>query len=537
MKRHFVLISLTSLVLLLILISAFVLYKDSDYSIYPEAGDLAITSRELNANTISTWFRSNGSFNRDPSTGNAGFYWNFRYARYASGMWIGAKVGNDTLVAVCGYSTEYYNGYTDNSGNPQGYDDPLYRIYKLTLGVNDADRMNWPSILLGNPDQGAPVDYDSLYGILKPADFGAQTMFYRYTDSYPTSHTATNGSTAPLKADVKQLNFGVNSGNSFRNMIFTQFIIINRSSEIWHDAVFNIWTDDDLGTSTDDLIGCDSALKMGYTYNSTNNDPLYGSPAPAVAMLLLKGALEYTGNPDDLVVYCQDHSRKTKVGYRDVGMTGFNSNGIPSNYVQVYRIMNGLQSNGNVITNPAGFTTKLYYSGDPVSNTGWVQTGGADQRFMLSSGPVDVPPGDTQVVSIVQIIARGTSNLNSITVLREYAADAKNYYNSCYGYDPVGINENISLSDDFKLNQNFPNPFNPETVISYNLPHKSDVLIKIYNASGIEIATLVSEKQIEGKHEVRFSGADLPSGIYFYNLTAEYENNVFNQSRKMILVK
>ena len=66
----------------------------------------AVTQRELDGNTISTWFRTNGSFNRDPSSGNAGFEWpvnSGKTAKYVSGLWIGAQVDDDTIVSIAGY--------------------------------------------------------------------------------------------------------------------------------------------------------------------------------------------------------------------------------------------------------------------------------------------------------------------------------------------------------------------------------------------------------------------------------------------------
>src|SRR6266545_1377309 len=56
------------------------------------------------------------------------------------------------LFSLADYSSDFLPGYTDNNGRPHGQDDPLYRVYKLILGVNDPDRANWPNVLLGNSD-------------------------------------------------------------------------------------------------------------------------------------------------------------------------------------------------------------------------------------------------------------------------------------------------------------------------------------------------------------------------------------------------
>ncbi len=98
---------------------------------------------------------------------------------------------------------------------------------------------------------------------------------------------------------------------------------------------------------------------------------------------------------------------------------------------------------------------------------------------------------------------------------------------------PVSVdNENLIVSD-FKLFQNYPNPFNPNTVISWKSPVGSWQTLKVYDISGNEVATLVDEYREAGKHDVRFDGENLASGIYFYKLSTES----FVQVRKLILIK
>jgi hypothetical protein len=85
----------------------------------------------------------------------------------------------------------------------------------------------------------------------------------------------------------------------------------------------------------------------------------------------------------------------------------------------------------------------------------------------------------------------------------------------------------------FVLEQNYPNPFNPSTVISYRLPVTSKVTLKVYNALGKEIATLVNEELPAGSHEVVFDASILPSGVYFYQLKSDN----FIETKKMIYLK
>ncbi|HSD63498.1 MAG TPA: T9SS type A sorting domain-containing protein [Ignavibacteriaceae bacterium] len=105
-------------------------------------------------------------------------------------------------------------------------------------------------------------------------------------------------------------------------------------------------------------------------------------------------------------------------------------------------------------------------------------------------------------------------------------------YSGLYEYSSE-ITINNSSPSNFSLSQNYPNPFNPSTQISYTLSQNSDIQLKVYDALGKEIATLVNSKQAAGKYEVTFDASKLSSGIYYYTITA----GSFNETRKMILMK
>ena len=85
----------------------------------------------------------------------------------------------------------------------------------------------------------------------------------------------------------------------------------------------------------------------------------------------------------------------------------------------------------------------------------------------------------------------------------------------------------------FSLGQNYPNPFNPTTTIGYVLKEKNNAKLILLNAIGEEAAVLVNEEQDKGIHKVDFNAANLPSGVYFYQLRA----GDFISVKKMILLK
>ncbi len=85
----------------------------------------------------------------------------------------------------------------------------------------------------------------------------------------------------------------------------------------------------------------------------------------------------------------------------------------------------------------------------------------------------------------------------------------------------------------FALFQNFPNPFNPTTVIYYQLPSISHVTLKVYNVLGEEVATLVDETKGPGEYNIRFDASKLSSGVYFYQIVADN----FVSTKKMVVIK
>ncbi len=105
-------------------------------------------------------------------------------------------------------------------------------------------------------------------------------------------------------------------------------------------------------------------------------------------------------------------------------------------------------------------------------------------------------------------------------------------FNGTFEYSDV-IEVDVRTLDEFALEQNFPNPFNPTTTIGYVLKEKSNAKLILLNAIGEEITVLVNEEQDKGFHKVDFNAANLPSGVYFYRLQA----GSFAETKKMLLLK
>lgn len=131
---------------------------------------------------------------------------------------------------------------------------------------------------------------------------------------------------------------------------------------------------------------------------------------------------------------------------------------------------------------------------------------------------------------IIKVIAKDTANA---TATCNFTLSVVNH---------TSIREsNGQILNRYKLFQNFPNPFNPSTVISYSLPYNSNVCIKLYDVLGKEIATLMNSFQKRGVYDINLdmNKLNLSSGIYFYtlNVRESNSNNVFKETKVMNYIK
>jgi photosystem II stability/assembly factor-like uncharacterized protein len=132
-----------------------------------------------------------------------------------------------------------------------------------------------------------------------------------------------------------------------------------------------------------------------------------------------------------------------------------------------------------------------------------------------------------------------TTNQKEYSYIDQDLTDGKYFYrlkqvdyNGSYEYSNV-IEVDVRSLNDYALEQNYPNPFNPSTTIGYVLREKTNAKLILLNAIGEEVAVLVNEEQDKGFHKVDFKAANLPSGVYFYQLRAGDYTSV----KKMILLK
>jgi hypothetical protein len=198
-----------------------------------------------------------------------------------------------------------------------------------------------------------------------------------------------------------------------------------------------------------------------------------------------------------------------------------------------------LSSNANVsyrsIDNPGelydGFTDQEKWN----FLSGGLQTQNLDNvdvSTLLAEGPVSIPPGGTRVFAFAVVGG------NSLSELETNADNALNAWNN--PSSPIEPNQ-TNLPDQYALHQNFPNPFNPTTTISYQLARSGDITLKIFNITGQEVQILENGVKQAGNHQINWDGKDsngqiVASGVYFYQLTIRNEENL-TLTRKLMFLK
>jgi len=357
-----------------------------------------------------------------------------------------------------------------------------------------------------------------------------------------------------------------NNSPAFDKLFFKKYKFINKSTSNFNDMYAAVWTDPDVGNSSDDFVGCDSLLGLGYAYNSHDTDDVYDPlPPPAVGFDLIRGPLvpgvlgqdKNHNGIDDSKDYGVFEGRRVGPGFINLSMTAFNFivggdsffGDPPNNFdgaLQYYNIFQGkIGITGDPIINPVDtLPTTFPLSGNPVNGTGWLDGmlhPPGDRRMGLTTGPFQMAPGDTQIVVVAQIAAgavNGVTRLMAIDTLKHYSQLAQAFYDDTF---PVLVEDNNSTHqpEEFMLYQNYPNPFNPSTKIKYtiappNLPEgEAFVSLKVYDVLGNEVATLVNKEEPAGTYEVEFDARNLASGIYLYRIQV----GSFVETKKLILLK
>jgi hypothetical protein len=359
---------------------------------------------------------------------------------FAAGPWIGGidSATGETLTVISEFSDEYYPGpMVDTGGGNWSYIDgadvaPEYRVYRLDKdsisfykdndsGLTLADYDEYQAYLEDAVPQGAPVYPAGHEQEGEPMILGDQFLWSVYNDANPEVKDNTASSTAPLGIEIRDATFAFDREDVLGQVIFKRLRIYNRGRRTLDGFYVCLWADPDLGGASDDLVGCDTILDLGYCYNATNNDNDYGSRPPCVAFDFFQGPLVFTGDDADTAkMWGQKWPQ-----HRNMGMTAFAKyiNGQePQNAIQSYLFMTGIDGSKGL---PYANGTKYYAPGNPVTNEGDLDFAPDDRRFMQVTGPITFRPGDSTEIVAAIVVAQGADRLSSIDAMKYFDEGAQ----------------------------------------------------------------------------------------------------------------
>lgn len=511
------------------------------------------------ANSLLMWMGNDGMMSHNPITDGPGMDWpggSDASLIFNDGLLFGGKTAGTVHVGGATYRYGLQAGVILSGGSAADPSDPRFRIFwawkinrqiynqlspSLQLWLAE-DFAEWPvrdgapyTDRNGNgvydPDFNAWLDDPSRSD--EPRFLGNQVYWWVSNDLDP-SRTGYLYGTQPLGLEIQNTVWAYDLPGTLDRTIFVKHRLINKGSSDITDMYLARWSDPDLGYGYDDCVGVDTALSLGYVYNGTELDSVYGSPPPAAGYLLLQGPIVPKAGST------ADFNFGARAGYRNLPLSSFvfyingsatykdPSMGTPAGGTQMYNYLSGLIGTGSPFIDPTTTkATKFALSGDPISRSGWydgVYHPPEDRRFLMSSGPFTLAKQDTQEVIFAFIVSLGTDRLNSVAELKRDAQYVKSLFRNgvISGVAPPrALPAGISL-------QAYPNPFGPSSPgrasaasVEFNLPAALRAELRLFDPLGRPVATLAAGEMEAGNHRYQLRiPAQSPSGVYRVELRA-----------------
>lgn len=292
----------------------------------------------------------------------------------------------------------------------------------------------------------------------RPDLVGDETVWCVYHDGMDPALRSFNN-VDPKGIEVRQTVFGYASKGSLGNILFVRYELMNTGlvAEEFDSVFFGVWADPDVGEYTNDLVGCDVDLNAGFVYDN-GPDPTYDN-SPCFLIDFFQGPVAYVpgetftdvdgnGVYDDgvdtpldtaFLVHGQVRGVEELPGAKNLGLSSFMEYiqshptiGDPADENEAYNYLNGRDKVGNIL-DPCtwGFGEVrggvdcntvdpfFWYSGDPVTDVGWICTQNDDQRQMSNTGPFKLVAGEPIEIVAAYVVGRGATSLESINVAKQ----------------------------------------------------------------------------------------------------------------------
>ena len=478
---------------------------------------------------------------------------------FSDALWIGGMVDNELRVAAATYGPyDFWPGPISDPGQPPTDCARYDHIWSVDRSIDISNfedgeyptpvELNWPA------DLGAPYqDVDGLPGYNprageKPSILGDQMHWWVMNDA---GNEKTRTDSKPLGIEVRVSAFGFDSIPDLENVTFYQYKVINRNTVPIRDIWMGKYQDVDLGAAFDDYIGSDSTLSLVFAYNADNDDDgQYGAAPPAIGVSTIQASHSKKSLPSDRDSDNGDFMTNAMVSYKN------GSYGDPSSAEGYYFFLQSKWKIGQPLTlggrgfdppSTANPITKYAFSGDPASQSFWSENNidnqgtsqaPADRRMISSFGPFDLDPDESVTFTYAYIWARGSSNLNSVTKLKELArrihtAKESILQPSFGGFEKfVDGNPPERPQQSFWLDPVYPNPSSGSATVKYSLSLDGNTEIAVFDVLSREVVTLHTGLQTAGPHEASFDTSNFPPGVY----TIRLQSNRNSTSRLLTVV-
>ncbi|GIK59189.1 MAG: hypothetical protein HND39_05070 [Ignavibacteriota bacterium] len=294
----------------------------------------------------------------------------------------------------------------------------------------ESDWNNWPAA------DGAPYDDVDENGVYDPAiDIpgvpGANQTIWFVTNDLDAQRVQNLYGAAPLGIEMQETIWAYSQTGALGSMFFRKFVLINKSDAVLDSMYVSMWSDVDLGNSSDDYAGCDVELSLGYVYNANATDATYNPlPPPAVGFDFFQGPITAGGDTLPMTAYYY-------FARGDANVTDPTQGDIQGSY-QFYNFFRGrIGKTGEPFVDPTtGLPTSFTLSGDPQTGQGWLDgqlLPAGDRRIGSASGPFQFEPGDTQIVVVAEIVAGaipGVDRISAVGLLKYYDQVAQVAYDN-----------------------------------------------------------------------------------------------------------
>ena len=449
------------------------------FKITQESGKVGNAYR-MNINNINLPFNTNGTMADvnippDNTLGRFGGY-GFLF----SGGFMITGYTNNSLWGCAQATASRINNFIPGRAAPLPEDDSqMYVILKddpafgeawkdwadaVALGADfydgDGDGIYDPRDLNGNGAWDKESSPGAMDGEDAPDMLGDATAWCLFTDGVPAAQRERFTGIGPQGIEIRQTVFAFASAGALGNIIFIRYRLSNAGTvtETLDSVIFAVWADPDLGDHLDDLVGVDVPTDAGFTYQNTP-DAQYGVNPPCFMIDFFSGPASYipgvtfidndgNGEYDEGIDTPLDtaYIKRGQIlgitplpGARNLPISSFvhyqQSDpilGDPNTEFEARFYMEGKNKVGEVI-DPCTFNLgevrggvdcntvdpRFWYSGDPVTNVGWINIVATDQRQMQNTGPFQLKVGREVEIMVAYVVGQGKDALSSVTRARE----------------------------------------------------------------------------------------------------------------------